>query len=89
MTQQQQTYNTLDDIQARKTALKAQIQESGDKVTTLWHELAAPKPASTKGELVAQLVSNGITAIDGFLLVRRLVRDYAFLFNWGKRKWRK
>jgi hypothetical protein len=84
-----QMYNTLEDILARKTALKNEIQENSDRITLLWHEIAAPKPASSKGELVANLVSNSITAIDGFLLVRRLVRDYSFLFNWAKRKKRK
>ena len=82
----QPEYNTLDDIQARKSELQAVILEEGDKIATLWHEVVAPKPSASKGELIANLVSNGITAIDGFLLVHKLIRNYGYLFSWTRRK---
>ena len=48
--------------------------------------LATPKEANTKGELIANLVSNSITAIDAFILVRKLMKTYGWLFGRRKRK---
>ena len=46
-----------------------------------------PKENSTKGEYVASLVSNTVTAIDAFLLIRKLMKSYSGLFNFfGKKK---
>jgi hypothetical protein len=36
--------------------------------------------------MIAGLISNSITAIDAFLLVRKLIRNYGFLFGRKKRK---
>ena len=77
-------YNTLDDIQQRKDALQADIQKDSQRIGTLWHELTASQKSETKGELIANLVANSITAIDAFLLVRKLMKSYRYLF--GKKK---
>jgi hypothetical protein len=77
---------SLDDIHQRKEELKAGIQDGNDKISLLWHELTAPQKSASKGELVAGLVSNSITAIDGFLLVHKLVKSYSFLFRRRKKK---
>jgi len=48
--------------------------------------LTAPKKSDTKGELIANLISNSITAIDAFLLVRKLMKSYGHLFGKKKRR---
>lgn len=80
-------YNTLEDIQKRKDQLRTDLQSESQKMGDLWHELTAPQPANSKGELVANLISNSITAIDAFLLVRKLIKNYGFLISiFGKKK---
>ena len=75
------TYHTLEEIQKRKDELQADIRQESSQIGTLWHSLFDPKKASSKGELVANLLANSITAIDGFLLVRKLIKNYGFLFK--------
>jgi hypothetical protein len=79
------TYRTLEEIQKRKDELQADIRQESSQIGTLWHSLFDPKKANTKGELVTNLVSNSITAIDGFLLVRKLIKTYGHLFSKRKR----
>ena len=80
------TYQTLEEIQIRKEKLQSDIQQENDQIGILWRTLFAPQKASSKGELVASLVSNSITAIDGFLLMRKLIKTYGFIFNRKKKK---
>jgi len=79
-------FQTLEEIQARKNELKASIQSDSQKIGELWHGLTAPQPANSTGELVANLVTNSVTAIDAFLLVRKLTRTYGTLFNLFRKK---
>ena len=79
-------YSSLTEIQARKDELKTDIQQESDHITDLWHDLTSPQQSGSKGELIAGLVSNGITAIDGFLLARKLMKSYKFIFGRKKRK---
>ena len=79
-------YSSLDEIQSRKDELKDEIHQQSGQISTLWHDLTVPQESSSKGELVAHLVSNSITAIDGFLLVRKLMRSYSYIFGRKKRK---
>lgn len=82
----QPTYSTLEDIQQRKEAVQANIQKDNERIGLLWHDLTAPQKSDTKGELIANLISNSITAIDAFLLVRKLMKSYGHLFGKKKRK---
>ena len=75
------TYRTLEEIQIRKEKLHSDIQQENDQIGILWRTLCAPQKANSKGELVANLVANSITAIDGFLLVRKLMKTYGYIFN--------
>ena len=77
-------FNTLDDIQQRKDALQADIQKDSNRIGTLWHQLTDTQKSDSKGELIANLITNSITAIDAFLLVRKLMKSYRHLF--GKKK---
>lgn len=79
------TYYTLDDIQARKDELQGEIRKKGEQIGTLWNSLFIPKKASTKGELVANIITNSITAFDTFMLMRKLIGKYGWLFR-SKRK---
>ena len=80
----QPTYSTLEDIRQRKEAVQANIQKDNERIGLLWHDLTAPQKSDTKGELIANLISNSITAIDAFLLVRKLMKSYGHIF--GKKK---
>ena len=79
-------YSSLDELQSRKDELKDEIHQQSGQISTLWHDLTVPQESSSKGELVAHLVSNSITAIDGFLLVRKLMKTYGYIFGRKKRK---
>jgi len=80
------SYSSLEEIQTRKEELKDEIHQQSDQISTLWHDLVNPQESSSKGELVAHLISNSITAIDGFLLVRKLMKSYSYIFGRKKRK---
>lgn len=84
MANNRQTFNTLEDIQARKDELQAKIQKSNETISKLWKELFVAKKANTKGELITSIISKSITAFDAFLLVRKLVKQYGYIF--GKKK---
>ena len=80
----EKTYQTLEDIRLRKEKLAADIQADNERFGTLWTGLFSTHKASSKGEWMAALVSNSITAIDVFIMVRKLMRNYGYLF--GKRR---
>ena len=82
----QKQYNTLDEIQQRKAELLSLIREDNRQFTTLKNSLFAPQKDSRKGEWIASLVTNSVTAIDAFLLIRKLTKNYGFLFNRKKKK---
>ena len=44
---------------------------------------------TSKGDYIASLVSNGFMALDAFLLARKLIKGYGYLFGKGKRKKKK
>ena len=79
-------YTTLEQLQQRKGELRASLQGESQKIGELWHGLTAPKPDSSKGEMIASLVTNSITAIDAFLLVRKLMKTYGTIGNLFRRK---
>ena len=77
---------TLEEIRERKDALLDEIQQDHDKVTTLWNQTFLKRDENSKGDYIAGLVSNGFMAIDAFLLARKLIKGYGYLFGRGKRK---
>jgi hypothetical protein len=79
-------YNTLEEIELRKEELRAQLSDNSDKVGRLWQGLWVPQKSESKSELIANLVSNSITAIDAFILVRKLMKTYGWLFGRRKKK---
>ena len=77
---------TLDEIRERKEALLDEIQKDNEKFTTLWNQTFLKRDETSKGDYIAGLVSNGFMALDAFLLVRKLIKGYGYLFGKGKRK---
>ncbi len=86
MTEKQITYTTLEEIRLHKEKLREDIRSHNEQISMLWTEITAPQKANSKGEFAANLLMNTITAIDGFILVRKLIKNYGFLFRRKKNK---
>ncbi len=83
------TYNTLEEIRLRKDQLSEAIETDNEKIGTLWNSIFTKREDSTKGEYIASMVTNTITAVDAFLLVRKLIKNYSgilSLFSRNKKK---
>lgn len=80
---------TIEEIKAKKQELSKSLHSKGDEIGTLWADLFVPRKANSKGELVATIISNGITAFDTFMLVRKLFDRYGHLFGRDKKKRRR
>jgi hypothetical protein len=82
-------YHTLEEIRLRKEELAAELQKDNAKFSTLWHQTFVKREGSTKGEYISGLITNSITAIDAFLLIRKLVKGYGNLFGKTSKKSKK
>ena len=82
-------YRTLDEIRLRKDELLEQLQQDNTRFSTLWKQVFLKREESTKTEYITGLVSNGIMAVDTILMVRKLVKNYGFLFGFGSKKKKK
>jgi hypothetical protein len=80
-------YRTLDEIRMRKDELLNELQQDNTKFTTLWNQVFLKREDNTKAEYITGLVSNGIVVFDTFLMIRKLMKNYGFLF--GKKNKRK
>ena len=74
-------YHTLEEIRLRKEELASEIQQDNTKFSTLWNQTFIKREGSTKGEYISGLITNSITAIDAFLLVRKLMKGYGNIFG--------
>ena len=74
-------YSTLEEIRLRKEQLSEDIEHDSDKIGTLWGQLFVKQENATRGEYLATIVSNSITAIDAFLLIRKLMKNYRGVLN--------
>ena len=75
------TYRTLEEIQQRKEQLKTELQKDSTRFSTLWRQMFVKRKDVSKGEFIANMVTNSITAIDAFLLVRKLLKSYRHIFR--------
>ena len=82
-------YHTLEEIRLRKEELAAEIQQDNTKFSALWHQTFIKREGSTKGEYFSGLIANSITAIDAFLLIRKLMKNYGSLFGKTTKKSKK
>mgnify|MGYP007022089273 CR=1 FL=1 len=79
------TYKTLEEIKRRKEELCEEMQRDNEKFSSLWRQIFVSKKKSTKGEYLTSVVSNGITAVDTVLLVRKLMKNYGPIFKRKKK----
>lgn len=86
MTTTTPSYKSLEELQQRKDALRADIHVENQKIGELWSSLTTSQPSNSKGEMIANLVTNSITAIDAFIMVRKLMKIYVKYFHKKKKK---
>lgn len=79
-------YHTLEEIRLRKEELANAIQQDSTKFSSLWNQTFIKREGSTKGEYISGLIANSITAIDTFLLIRKLMKGYGTLFGKSEKK---
>ena len=79
-------YRTLDEIRQCKEKLADEIRLDNTKFTTLWNQVFLKKEGNSKGDYIGALVSNGFLAVDTFLLIRKRMKGYGFLFGKKKKK---
>ena len=79
-------YRTLDEIRERKDELLDELQQDSTKMSTMWNQVFLKREENSKGDYIASLVSNGVMAFDAFLLIRKLMKGYGYLFGKSKKK---
>jgi hypothetical protein len=82
-------YHSLDEIRLRKEELAEAIQRDSTKFSTLWNQTFIKREGNTKSEYISGLIANSITAIDAFLLIRKLMKGYGNLFGKSGKKSKK
>ena len=80
---------TLEELRNRKEELASQIQQDNTKFSALWNQTFVKREGSTKGEYISGLIANSITAIDAFLLIRKLIKNYGGIFGLSSKKSKK
>ena len=83
------TFNSLDDIMRRKQELLVQMERDNDQISHLWHGLFLKREESSRGEFIANVISNGALAIDALLMLRKLKKTHNTLFRLFKKKKKK
>ena len=77
---------TLDEIRERKDQLLEDLNADNSEFGKKWHQLFVSKESSSKAEFITGLIANSITAIDAFLVVRKLFKNYGSLFGFKKKR---
>ena len=78
------TYKTIDEIRQRKDELIDELQHDNEQFSSLWNQVFVSKNNTTKAEFLTGVLANSITAIDAFLMVRKLMKNYRGVF--GKKR---
>jgi len=79
-------YSTLEEIRLRKEELAEAIQKDNVQFTSLWNQVFIKREGNSKGDYISGIIANSITAIDAFLLVRKLMKNYGGLFGLKPKK---
>ena len=79
-------YRSLEEIRQRKDELLNELQKDNTQFSTLWDQVFLKRENNTKSDYIAGLISNGIVAFDTFMLIRKLMKSYGFLFGKNKKK---
>lgn len=77
----QPTFRTLEEIRQRKDELSDQLLGDSKQFSTLWSQIFVKQKDSSRGEYLVSIVNNSITAIDAFILMRKLLKNYNRLFG--------
>ncbi|MCR5197295.1 MAG: hypothetical protein K6D55_00725 [Prevotella sp.] len=80
------TYTTLEEINQRKQELRLQLDRDKQIVDQLWKGLSVKREDTTRGQVIANIISNSAMAIDAFLMVRKLKKNYGGIFQFFKKK---
>ena len=84
--QPSQDFRTLEEIRLRKDELISQIQDDNTKFTSLWNQTFIKREGNTKADYISGLIANSVTAIDIFLVVRKLMKSYKGIFGKSSKK---
>lgn len=79
-------YRTLEEIRQRKQELRLSIDRDSQHISQLWGSLFVKREESTRGEFISSIISHSAFAIDAFLMVRKLRRNYTVLSQLFSRK---
>ena len=79
-------YRSLEEIRQRKDELLKELQKDNTQFSTFWDQVFLKRENNTKSDYIAGLISNGIVAFDTFMLIRKLMKSYGFLFGKKKKK---
>jgi hypothetical protein len=82
-------FRTLEEIRERKEQLLSELQEDNTKFSMLWGQTFVKREGNTKSDYIASLVANSVTAIDVFLVIRKLMKNYGSLFGRSSSKSKK
>jgi hypothetical protein len=80
------SYRTLLEIRKRKDQLLDELQKDNEQFSTLWSQIFIKQKDSSRGEYLSSMVTHSITAVDTFLMIRKLLKNYHDLFGKKKRK---
>lgn len=74
------TYESIDEIMARKQLLLKNIQKDAEKIDVQWHSLFKKpeglKKNATTSQRLNTIINTGAGALDGFLLAWKLYRKF-------------
>ena len=79
-------YKTLEEIRQRKAELRVMIDHDNQQMGQLWSRLFVKREESTRGEFISSIISNSALAIDAFLMMRKLRKDYKTFAGLFRRK---
>ena len=79
-------YRTLEEIRERKTDLREALGKDTAIMEALWNKVFVKREETSKGDYVAAMISNGVMAVDAFLLYRKLRKNYQAIFGRKKSK---
>ena len=82
-------YRTLDEIRERKDELLDELKQDNTKMSTMWNQVFLKRENNTKSDYISGLIANSVTAIDIFLVVRKLMKNYKGIFGKSSSKKKK
>jgi hypothetical protein len=74
-------FRSLEEIRMRKYDLRRRIDDDGKVIGQMWDSLFVRKDDSTRGQFISSIISHSAMAIDIFLAVRKLKKNYGDIFQ--------